>query len=120
MSKLKNIALIMTVAALPLVITSCCCKKVCGRGKEERTTTAPPVDYVKEGYTAATVIYYELDACKWMIQLDDEKKLEPRGMDTAFQKDKLKVWVKYEILKGAVSTCMAGTIVKITEIKERK
>lgn len=120
MSKLKNIVLITVVAVLPLFIASCCMTKVCGRGKEERTTAAPAVDYAKEGYTAATVIFYELDACKWMLQLADEKKLEPRGMDSTFQKDKLNVWVKYEVLKGAMSTCMAGPIVKVIDIKERK
>jgi len=74
-----------------------------------------------DGYTPATVIFYELDGCKWMLLLENGAKLQPQGMlAEAFQKDQMKVWVKYEMQKDAPNICMAGEVVKILDIKERK
>lgn len=84
-------------------------------------------DFEKEGYMKGTVIFYELDACKYIIQLvsdptgpDVIKQLEPTNLAAGFQQDQLAVWVKYIPKKGAVSACMAGEIVEITDIQLRK
>jgi len=114
MNKLKNIALIILLAIAIIPLSSCCCKK-------EAQKTTQVVDYVKEGYAALTVLFYELDGCKWMLVQEDGKKLNPDGgLAEAFQKDQTKVWVKYELLKNAPNICMAGTMVKVVDIKERK
>jgi hypothetical protein len=73
-----------------------------------------------EGYEKATVISYEVDGCTWMLDLEDGKKLQPAELKPEFQKDRLDVWIKYEIKKGAVGICMAGTMINLVEIELRK
>ena len=93
-----------------MVTTSCKSKK-----------QAPPeIDYAALGYKSATVINYEVDGCQWMIEMADGKKYEPNNMQEDFRKDKLKVWVKYTVVKGAMTICMAGEVIKLSDIKERK
>jgi hypothetical protein len=82
--------------------------------------TAEPWNYRDSTYKAATVINYTVDGCTWMLQLEDGKKLQPSVLKPEFQKDKLKVWIKYSPKKGGVGICMAGEIVDITEIDLRK
>jgi len=78
-------------------------------------------DFEKEGYEKAIVIYYELDACKYLLQLYNEKKLEPTpALAPEFQKDQLMVWVKYVDKKDGMSVCMAGKMVEISDIQIRK
>ena len=102
------------------VLVSCHCKK-------KTATTAPPDttqtkrDFPKEGYFSAMVINYEMDACRYLVIVNGEKKLEPsKPLASEFQKDQLAVWVKYADKKGAVSACMAGQVVDITDIQLRK
>lgn len=77
-------------------------------------------EYRDSTYIAATVINYTVDGCTWMLQLEDGKKLQPSVLKPEYQKDKLKVWIKYLTKKGGVGICMAGEIVDITEIELRK
>lgn len=101
-----------------LYLSSCCGKKKIIT--ETETTTEQKRDFVIEGYTQATVINYELDGCKYILQLPDEKKLEPLNLPDEFKKDQLRVWIKYVPKKNAVSVCMAGQIVELTDIRIRK
>ena len=94
---------------------------------KKKTTATPPVtaveqkrDFEQEGYIRATVIYYEVDACSYLLQLPDGKKLEPTNLAAEFRKDQLPVWVKYMFKKNAVSACMAGQIVELADIQMRK
>ena len=80
----------------------------------------PETEKIYEGYTKAEVINYTVDGCSWMLQLEDGKKLEPAGLKPEFQKDKLKVWIKYTIKKGGAGICMAGEMINLTEIELRK
>jgi hypothetical protein len=81
----------------------------------------PTTNYVAEGYVKATVTLYEVDGCKWIFVLGDGNKLVPNeAPKEGFATDALKVWIKYERLKGAVGTCMAGDIVKIIKIENRE
>ena len=111
--------------------SSCC-------GKKESTTTAPEVtetkssqasqrDFEKEGYVKATVVDSEVDACKYLLQLEPVPngpevliRLEPTNLQEEFKKYQLAVWIKYAPKKGAVSSCMAGTIVELSDIQIRK
>ncbi|HEY6161008.1 MAG TPA: hypothetical protein VI112_07290 [Bacteroidia bacterium] len=77
-------------------------------------------DYGAMGYTPATVVDYEVDGCMWMIQTEDGKKYEPNNLPEDFRTDKKKVWVKYEVQKKAVTICMGGEVIKITDIKPRQ
>ncbi len=106
-SKLKQIVLILLV-----VLSASCSKKVAG-------LKAFPEEEIKEGYTKATVVYSTVDGCNWLLQIENEKKVEPINLKEEFKKDKLKVWIKYVIKKGAVGICMAGEIVTLTEIELR-
>jgi hypothetical protein len=72
--------------------------------------------YAYSDYTHATIINYTVDGCSWMLQLEDGKKLQPLILAPEFQKEGLKVLIKYEVKKDAVGVCMVGEIVSITEI----
>ncbi|MFH1005519.1 MAG: hypothetical protein V1781_08540 [Bacteroidota bacterium] len=77
-------------------------------------------DFEKEGYTKATVIFSDIDVCKYVLQLEDGKKLEPTNLLADFKKDKLAVWIKYQEKKNVISICMVGQIVEITDIQPGK
>jgi len=77
------------------------------------------VDYTSEGYVKATVIKYEVESCGYILQLENEKKLMPQNLADEFKKDKLIIWIKYETpKKPPMTTCMAGTVVKLTDVKK--
>jgi hypothetical protein len=75
--------------------------------------------YKDNAFTAATIIDFKLDGCSWMLELENGKKLQPLNLKSEFQKNDLKVWVKYTI-KKVNGICMAGETVDITEIELRK
>lgn len=104
MSKLKHIGLIATA-----VLFFCACKT-----KEKQ----PAVDYAQQGYTKAIVRDYQLDGCRFMIFLDETRKLEPDALPEEMKRDSLPVWVKYQS-DPRMSICMAGETVKIIDIKKR-
>ena len=102
-----------------LLFESCHCKK--------SATGSIVKNFAAEGYTKASIQLYQIDGCKFVLQLDsiikgdDEgKRLEPLNLKEEFKKDKLLVWVKYVVKKGAVSTCMIGQVVDISEMELRK
>lgn len=105
MNKLTNLLVATTIL---LAASSC---------KEKKATTAT-VDYAGQGYVKAMIIDYELDGCKYMIQLEDKKKLEPDFVKSDFQKDSLLVWVKYKH-DERLSICMAGETVVVTDMVKR-
>jgi hypothetical protein len=109
---MKTSIKLLTILFLSLgamIITSC---------KHKKQVT-PEVDYAALGYKSATVLNYEVDGCQWMLEIDG-KKYEPNNMQEEFRKDKMKVWVKYTLVKGAMTICMAGEVIKLSDIKERK
>lgn len=78
-------------------------------------------DYTARGFVKATVVdLSELDGCKFLLTLEDGSRLQPENLDTAFAKENLPVWVKYYLQKNAISICMAGKVVHITEILKRE
>jgi hypothetical protein len=113
-----------------LWVASCCCKKKSVAAspaaitqttvKKDTVLTAPTIDYVKEGFAKANIIYYKLDGCGYMLQLENGTKLEPTNLPEEFVKENLPVWVKYSHKKGGMSVCMAAPMVVITEIHLRK
>ncbi|MDF2436234.1 MAG: hypothetical protein K0Q95_610 [Bacteroidota bacterium] len=77
-------------------------------------------DSAKSGYTPATVVYLTLDGCAWMLKLENGKYLQPYQLEPEFQKENLKVLIKYTINKNSMGICMSGAIVNLTEIKLNK
>ena len=114
------------------LIVSCHCKKKTSSSATQATSTTTPPDtdiqkiqeqqkaYANEGYNRGMVINYEVDGCTYLIQLGDGTKLQPISLKDEYKKDKLDVWIKYTTKKGAVSNCMSGQIVDITDIQLRK
>src|SRR5687768_7118523 len=77
--------------------------------------------YLAQGYEKAIVTdNIGLDGCRFMLQLESGKKLEPTNLAAEYTKDGLKVWVKYQLVKNAMSICMAGEIVQLTNIEKRE
>lgn len=100
--------------SMSIISCHCCKKSTSSEVKESKR------DFEKEGYVKATVINYTLDGCTFLLQLADEKKLEPTNLSADFKKDQLAVWIKYMPKKGGVSICMAGQMVELSDIQIRK
>ena len=59
-----------------------------------------------------------LDGCKYLIELKSGEKLQPIEVVDNFQwKDGQKISFSYEEVPDAMTTCMAGKVVKVTCIK---
>ena len=120
------------ISGFSFFIASCHCKKKTTATTTTQSTSTTPTDadiqkiqeqqkaYANEGYSRGMVINYEVDGCTYLIQLGDGTKLQPTSLKDEFKKDKLDVWIKYAAKKGAVSNCMSGQIVDITDIQLRK
>ena len=75
---------------------------------------------LEEGYEKATVIDNTgLDGCRFMLQLESGKKLQPTNLEEQYLKNGKQLWIKYVVQKDAMSVCMAGDVVNITSIGER-
>jgi hypothetical protein len=110
-SKLKHIAVIINCFVLSVLYSAC--------GYGDR---AHPVSLKKqqEGYEKAIVKDYRVDGCTWLLVLEDGKKLQPVELKPEFQKDNLRVWIRYEIKKNGTGICMTGEMVTITTIERRR
>ncbi len=107
MSKHTNI--LATVLLSLLLITCTMIKK----------TTVSEADMEKQGFVKAMIVQLELDGCSYMLEQEsDKKRLEPDGLQPDFQKDSLKVWIKWQP-EDRMSICMAGETIKLLEIKKR-
>lgn len=110
-NKLKHISFIFLFLTGVTLFSSC----FYGRKKNIPSYADP-----SPGALKAKVVNYEVDGCKWLLELDNGKKLQPIELAPQFHKDKMKVWILYESQKDAMSNCMAGEIIKLTEIKLRE
>lgn len=73
-----------------------------------------------EGFVKAMVVKYDVDGCGYMLELvSDKSRLEPDGLQPDFQKDSMKVWIKYKSAPDRMSVCMAGATIDLLEIKKR-
>lgn len=69
------------------------------------------------GFTKGTINRFEIDGCSFLITIEGGKKLNPLNLGEEFKKDGLNIWFKYIYQKEVMTTCMAGDVIKITEIK---
>lgn len=91
----------LMVVLLSVLILSCA-----GQKPSETTTGIP-----------ATVIdYSELDGCRFLLELQDGRKLEPVNLEKKYMKHGIKVLITWKNTEG-MSICMAGTMVEITSIR---
>jgi len=113
-NKLKNIALLFSFLVFISLLQSC----FLFAGTKSTNAVTITDTHIQDGFIKATVIDYELDGCKFMLQLTDGKKLEPVNLPEEFKKDNYNVWIKYQHYKGS-SVCMAGQMVTVTAIEKR-
>lgn len=119
MKKLFPLVIALCLMPYALCLSSCHCKKK--TPAENNTVTEVKRDFEKEGYVPAIVIFSDMDACKFLLVLANEKRLEPSAhLPEAFHEHQLAVWVKYMDKKGGMSACMAGQLVDISDIQIRK
>ncbi|HEV7230576.1 MAG TPA: hypothetical protein VGO45_04560 [Bacteroidia bacterium] len=91
-----------------------------GKKLSSNASSAAPKDYSGMGYAAATMLKYDVDGCKWLVQLENGQKLVPSKLPGPdFLKDGLKVWVRYTLQKGGMGICMAGEAIELTGIEKR-
>ena len=76
-------------------------------------------NFEASGFVRAEIKKFEVDGCGFMLFLNEKEKLNPDVLPVPFQKEGQKVWVKYEVKKPVMSTCMAGKNIHILEIEIR-
>ena len=90
-----------------------------GCGHKITAGAEKPETKVLKNYAAATVLVYKRDGCDFALELEGGEKLEPGKLPEEFQKDGLKVWVKYKIRKNVNSICMIGKMITVIDIKKQ-
>ena len=110
MQKQSIFRLVLSICSIA-IITSCSLVK-----KDKSNQQCP-------NQVAGTLINMSgLDGCGWMIQLDNQTKLNPTNLDdfTITLKTNKKVNFTYTENKDLMSTCMAGTIIDLICIRNQK
>lgn len=102
---------VLFTASMSLLLLFTSCKN------KAQNTASPHIDNVySRELESATVIFYELDGCKWMLQLANGQKLQPTELDEEFLINNLKVKIAYDRIPDAPNICMAGQVVKLIRI----
>ncbi len=74
-------------------------------------------DFVKQGYTIVKVLdTRKVDGCQFLLSDDNNKRYEPTTLPDSVKVNGLKIGVKFNFVKGAVSVCMGGPLIRISEI----
>jgi hypothetical protein len=95
------------LASVIIVLASCHTKNV-----------AQP-DYAALKYEKGIMKDFELDGCRFMIEVESGKRLNPDKLDSTFTKDQMKVWIKYKP-QPRMNICMSGETVNVIDIQPRK
>ena len=66
---------------------------------------------------AKVVLQSELAGCTYLLALEDGKMLEPVNLHDTLKQNNLRLWVKYQVEKSAMSVCMVGKMVRIDTVK---
>ena len=112
MNKLKYIPFTIVIIISSLLFS--CTKPLQSEGGNKTKSSSK-----NDGYVNATIVRSDLDGCSWIVELEDGKKLQPISLTPEFQKDKLKVRIKYFINKDGMSICMVGEMINVLDIKLR-
>jgi hypothetical protein len=105
--------LIIMVLSAGAILFSC-------RVAKKGASGGPAVDYAAAGYVKAEIKKYEVEACGYLLFLENGQKLKPATLGEEFKKEGLTVWIKYTVSKQGISTCMAGQNIVLTDIKPYK
>lgn len=115
----KGLHLITIFSLYLIFFTSCETKK--NITKEEPSITIDETQMSDLGFVAATVKdFSKEDGCGFLIVLDkSEQVLQTlKPIDASFQKDGLKVWLKYRPIRPISPKCKKGTPIDIEELKK--
>jgi len=79
-------------------------------------------DYQAEGYNKAVVKDMSgLDGCGYMFMLSDSTFLNPINIiKPEYKNEGMKVWLKYRVRMGVMTSCMKGKNIDIVGIASRK
>ena len=107
----------LTAMACMLLILGGCHPKTSNVSNEQKGTNKEN----NTGYEKLTVKDLTgLDGCTFVLIKQDGKKLEPMNLPDEFRKDGIKVLVKYTVKRDAISICMVGSMVEVSDIKMDK
>ena len=82
-----------------------------------KSTKTMESDFVKQGYTIVTVLdNRKVDGCQFLLIDDNNKRFEPATLPDSVKVNGLKIGVKFSFIKGGVSVCMGGPLIKVNEI----
>jgi len=82
-----------------------------------KSTKSIESDFDKQGYTIVTVLdNRKVDGCQFLLSDDNNKRYEPTNLPDSVKVNGLKIGLKYSFIKGGVSVCMGGPLIKVCEI----
>lgn len=82
-----------------------------------KSTKNAESDLMKNGYAIVTVLdNRKVDACGFLLVDNNNKRYEPTTLPDSVKVNGLKIGVRFTFVKGAISSCMSGPIVKINDI----
>jgi hypothetical protein len=74
-------------------------------------------DFAKQGYSILTVLdKRKVDGCQFLLTDDNNKIYEPINLPDSVRVSGLKIGAKFSFMKGGVSACMGGPLIKISDI----
>jgi hypothetical protein len=111
-SSLKTVILLLSV-----FLTSSCSKKNTGSLQQNPPADAPVKD--SKMIEATVVDYSNLDGCRFLLELPGGEKLQSENLTPEFEKDKMKVMIKYHVTNKP-NICMAGKTIYLDFIKAKK
>ncbi|MEN9332211.1 MAG: hypothetical protein RLZZ94_1301 [Bacteroidota bacterium] len=82
-----------------------------------KSTKTIESDFLKQGYTIVTVLdNRKVDGCQFLLADHNNKRYEPSTLPDSVKVNGLKIGVKFSFIKGGVSVCMGGPLIKVNEI----
>ncbi|MGB0788429.1 MAG: hypothetical protein ACPG7E_01370 [Marinirhabdus sp.] len=115
----------LPLIAISVVLFSCCSgnKATKNNGMANDTNQATQQKMTAEGYKSGTIVASTAESdCPYVIKMDGagpDYLLDPINLDDRYQKDGMKIWVKYSGLR-MMNRCEKATPVSITEIQKKE
>lgn len=121
---LQSLRLFLIIPFFFALATSCGSKKstteTVAEEKKSPVSNTDDLKMKKLGFVKATIKNFSQDeGCGFLIVLNETgqvlQTLNP--LDISFQKEGLKIWVKYRPIRPIAPTCKKGILIDIEEIK---
>lgn len=71
-----------------------------------------------ESLETVKVIFFEVAGCGYMLQRQDQSRLQPVNLPEQYQVEGLELSISYRIIEDVVTICMAGEVVELINIKK--